>query len=65
MKGAGDCHVCGRCSGYRGAIALTPRSPEAEIVHVTEGEPWQTALLCFGLMGIAIGAFLWSASPGM
>ena len=62
MKGAGDCHVCGRCS-YRGAIALTPRSPEAEIVHVTEGEPWQTALLCFGLMGIAIGAFLWSASP--
>ena len=63
MKGAGDCHVCGRCSGYRGAIALTPRSPEAEIVHVTEGEPWQTALLCFGLMGIAIGAFLWSASP--
>ncbi|KOF54364.1 MULTISPECIES: 4Fe-4S binding protein [unclassified Achromobacter] len=63
MKGAGECHVCGRCSGYRGAIALTPRSPEEEIVHVADGEPWQTALLCFGLMGIAIGAFLWSASP--
>lgn len=63
MKGAGDCHVCGRCSGYRGAIALTPRSPEEEIVHVADGDPWQTALLCFGLMGIAIGAFLWSASP--
>lgn len=63
MKGAGDCHVCGRCSGYRGAIALTPRSPEEEVVNVTDGEPWQTVLLCFGLMGIAMGAFLWSASP--
>jgi len=63
MKGAGDCHVCGRCSDYRGAIALTPRSPEEEIVHVATGDGWQTALICFGLMGIAIGAFLWSASP--
>lgn len=63
MKGASDCHVCGRCSGYRGAIALTPRSPEAEIVRVAEGDPWQTALLCLGLMGIALGSFLWSASP--
>ncbi|MCD0503643.1 4Fe-4S binding protein [Bordetella petrii] len=63
MKGAGDCHVCGRCSDYRGAIALTARSPEEEIVRVAEGDAWQTALICFGLMGIAIGAFLWSASP--
>jgi polyferredoxin len=63
MKGAGDCHVCGRCSGYRGAIALTPRSPEEEIVHVASGDAWQTALIVFGLMGIAVGAFLWSSSP--
>ena len=63
MKGAGDCHMCGRCSDYRGAIALTPRSPEEEIVRVATGDGWQTALICFGLMGIAIGAFLWSASP--
>ncbi|MEJ2894571.1 4Fe-4S binding protein [Bordetella avium] len=63
MKGAGDCHMCGRCSGYRGAIALTPRSPEQEIVRVADGDGWQTALICFGLMGVAIGAFLWSASP--
>ncbi|CAM3960971.1 4Fe-4S binding protein [Bordetella tumulicola] len=63
MQGAGDCHACGRCSGYRGAIALTPRSPEEEIVRVATGDAWQTALICFGLMGIAIGAFLWSASP--
>ncbi|WP_033464716.1 4Fe-4S binding protein [Bordetella bronchiseptica] len=63
MKGAGDCHVCGRCSGYRGAIALAPRSPETEIVEVADGDGWQTALICFGLMGVAVGAFLWSASP--
>lgn len=63
MKGAGDCHMCGRCSAYRGAIALTPRSPEEEIVQVADGDGWQTALICLGLMGVAIGAFLWSASP--
>lgn len=63
MKGAGDCHMCGRCSDYRGAIHLTPRSPEAEVVHVATGDGWQTALIVFGLMGLAVGAFLWSASP--
>ena len=63
MQGAAECHMCGRCSDYRGAITLTPRSPEAEIVHVAEGGGWQTALIVFGLMGLAVGAFLWSASP--
>lgn len=63
MKGAGDCHMCGRCSDYRGAIHLTPRSPEEEIVHIESGDHWQTALIVFGLMGLAVGAFLWSASP--
>lgn len=63
MQGASDCHMCGRCSDYRGAIHLTPRSPEAEVVHVAGGDRWQTALIVFGLMGLAVGAFLWSASP--
>jgi polyferredoxin len=63
MQGAGDCHMCGRCSDYRGAIHLTPRSPEEEIVHIAGGDRWQTALIVFGLMGLAVGAFLWSASP--
>lgn len=63
MQGASDCHMCGRCSDYRGAIQLTPRSPEAEIVEVANGDGWQTALIVFGLMGLAVGAFLWSASP--
>lgn len=63
MQGAADCHMCGRCSDYRGAIALSPRSPEAEIVDVAGGNAWQTVLIVFGLMGLAVGAFLWSASP--
>lgn len=63
MKGGSGCHMCGRCSGYRDAIALSPRSPEAEIVDVAQADAWQTALICLGLMGIAVGAFLWSASP--
>ncbi|MFA5662641.1 4Fe-4S binding protein [Castellaniella sp.] len=63
MQGAADCHMCGRCSDYRGAITLTPRSPEAEIVHVSGGNAWQSALIVLGLMGLAPGAFLWSASP--
>lgn len=63
MEGAAECHMCGRCSDYRGAIALSPRSPEVEIIHVSGGNGWQTALIVFGLMGIAVGAFLWSASP--
>jgi len=63
MQGAAECHMCGRCSDYRGAIALSPRSAEAEIVQVSRGSAWQTALIVFGMMGLAVGAFLWSASP--
>jgi polyferredoxin len=33
MRGGADCHMCGRCSGFRGAISLSPRSPTHEIVH--------------------------------
>ncbi|OZI38384.1 hypothetical protein CAL29_08725 [Bordetella genomosp. 10] len=63
MKTAGDCHMCGRCSGYRGAIALAPRSSEQEVVETSDGDKWQTALMVFGMMGIAMGAFLWTSSP--
>jgi polyferredoxin len=65
MRGASDCHMCGRCSGFRGAISLAPRSPNHEIVHVagTAAKPWETLLIVFGLMGIAAGAFHWSVSP--
>jgi len=65
MQGASACHMCGRCSSYRGAIALSPRSPQHEVVNVagTRANAWETALILFGLMGVAVGAFHWSASP--
>lgn len=65
MRGGADCHMCGRCSGFRGAIHLQMRSPNDEIVHVSgaAAKPWETLLIIIGLMGIAAGAFHWSASP--
>jgi polyferredoxin len=65
MRGGSACHMCGRCSGFRGAIRLARRSPNHEIVHVAgdTAKPWETVLIVFGLMGIALGAFQWTASP--
>jgi len=65
MEGGADCHMCGRCSGHREAVQLTPRSPSDEVVRLGEGKanPWDSALVLYGLCGIAIGAFHWSASP--
>ncbi len=64
MKGAGACHMCGRCSDYRGAVTLARRSPNHEIVHVAGDmtNPWQSALILFGLLGVAAGAFHWGNS---
>ncbi|MEJ0092140.1 MAG: 4Fe-4S binding protein [Methylocella sp.] len=65
MNGNHDCHMCGRCSGFRDAIELAPRAPNHEIVHVAGSapKPIETLLIVFGLMGVAAGAFHWSASP--
>ena len=65
MRGASTCHMCGRCSGFRGAIALASRSPNDAIVNGTSDQPKmvETLLIVFGLLGIAVGAFHWSASP--
>jgi polyferredoxin len=64
MRGASTCHMCGRCSGFRGAIALARRSPNDEIVHVAGDtpKPMETVLIVFGLLGLAAGAFHWSSS---
>lgn len=32
MQSASACHMCGRCAGQRGAVTLSLRSPEAEIL---------------------------------
>jgi polyferredoxin len=64
MRGAGACHMCGRCADFRGAVTLARRSPNHEIVHVAGDMPnkWQSALILFGLNGVAAGAFLWGSS---
>ena len=65
MQGGADCHMCGRCSGHREAITLSARSASDEVVRLGEAKanPWDSALILYGLCGIAIGAFHWSASP--
>ena len=65
MKGGADCHMCGRCSGYRDAVALDVRSPNREIVTLGAelGSIWETRFLIYGVIGVAMGAFHWSASP--
>ncbi len=65
MKGGAECHMCARCSGYRGAITLSTRSPSSEIVHWgdKQGKTWDSILILYGLLGIAIGAFHWTVSP--
>ncbi|PAU64601.1 hypothetical protein BZL41_09540 [Pseudomonas sp. PIC25] len=75
MRGASDCHACGRCSGQRGAVSLALRSPNQEIIHVERHRddascggpsmpsPWDVRLLLFGVIGLAIGAFQWTVSP--
>lgn len=66
MQGNSDCHACGRCSGQRGAVALAARSPNQEILIVgnqTQHGHWDSTLLLFGMIGLAMGAFQWTVSP--
>lgn len=65
MQGAADCHMCGRCSQHRGAISLQTRPFAQEITDTgkTHHSLWESALLLYGLCGVAIGAFHWTASP--
>jgi len=64
LEGNSPCHMCGRCSGFRDAVALASRSPTHEIVHVAgrQAEPWESALIVLGLLGVAAGAFRWTGS---
>ncbi len=65
MTGASQCHMCGRCSDHRGAVTLAARSPNREVLSLTEREisRWDIALLAYGLLGLSVGAFQWMVSP--
>ncbi len=65
MTGSSECHMCGRCAGHRDAVTLGARSPGSEVAALREQEarPWEARLVVFGLLGVAFGAFQWSASP--
>lgn len=65
MRGAADCHACGRCSGQRGAVQLIARSSNQEILQSQPDSqsPWESRLLLFGVIGLAMGAFNWTLSP--
>lgn len=65
MTGAADCHMCGRCSGHRDAVVLSARPFGHEILQLKQADvrPWEVRLLVWGMLGVAAGAFQWSASP--
>lgn len=65
MQGASACHMCGRCAGERNAVTLAARAPGAELLAAgpSPGTRWEVVLLVFGMLGVALGAFQWSASP--
>jgi hypothetical protein len=65
LSSSAACHACGRCSGHRGAVELASRSPNEEILSLkdTQASRWEAILLVYGVLGIALGAFQWSASP--
>ena len=65
MNSASQCHACGRCSGHRDAIVLAARAPSREILGSKSSDVStpESLLLVFGLLGVAVGAFQWTASP--
>ncbi len=64
MQGASACHMCGRCSGYRGAIRLCWRNPASDIVHGSGrlATMWETILIVPVLLGLVPAALHWSDS---
>jgi polyferredoxin len=65
MTSPAECHMCGRCSGLRGAINLAARPVNEEIARLgpESVRGWDAALIVFGMIGLAVGAFEWSATP--
>ena len=53
------CNMCARCSGHRGAVALSLRTPGSEILTLREDELRLSDALsiCFVLFGLTFSAF--------
>jgi len=64
MTGSANCLMCGKCANARGAIQLTPRSMQEEIVKHGEknGNIYDSILIIYGLGGLALAAFQWTNS---
>lgn len=64
MQGASACHMCGRCSGHRGAIRLAWRRPAADIVYGSGrmATRWETAMIVPVLLGVVPVALHWAGS---
>jgi polyferredoxin len=65
MTGAADCHICGRCSGHLDAVEMAwrPANREVAALRADDASAWDAMLIVFGMIGLAIGAFHWNASP--
>ncbi|MCK6405137.1 MAG: 4Fe-4S binding protein [Rhodocyclaceae bacterium] len=64
MSSASECHACGRCAGQRDAVALSLRSPFAEVLDLSApAKTADAATLLFGVLGVATAAFQWTVSP--
>ncbi len=64
MSSASECHACGRCAGQREAVALSLRSPFAEVLDLDAPARTPDALtLIYGVLGVATAAFQWTLSP--
>lgn len=65
MQGSAACQMCGRCSGYRGAIRLAWRQPGSDIVSGSgkSATCWESCLIVPVLLGLVPAALHWSSSP--
>ncbi|MEO6927875.1 MAG: 4Fe-4S binding protein, partial [Casimicrobiaceae bacterium] len=65
MTGPSECHMCGRCSGHLDAVQMAwrPSNVEVATLPLAQASAWDAALIVFGMIGLAIGAFHWNASP--
>ena len=64
MTSASECHSCGRCAGQRDAVALSWRSPFAEVLDFNNPARTPDVLtLVYGVLGVATAAFQWTVSP--